>query len=56
MAATKKAIKNPVPTELDAEGKMKALATAMSQIERDFGAPKRPSVKLPNLRYFLKRR
>ncbi len=38
MAATKKAIKNAVPTELDAEGKKKALATAMSQIERDFGA------------------
>ncbi len=37
MAATKKA-KNPVPTDLDAEGKKKALATAMSQIERDFGA------------------
>ena len=38
MAATKKAIKSAVPTELDAEGKKKALATAMSQIERDFGA------------------
>ena len=37
MAVTKKATKNPVPTELDAEGKKKALATAMSQIERDFG-------------------
>ena len=37
MAATKK-VKIPVPTELDAEGKKKALATAMSQIERDFGA------------------
>lgn len=37
MAATKKT-KNPVPTDLDAEGKKKALATAMSQIERDFGA------------------
>ena len=37
MAATKK-IKSPVPAELDAEGKKKALATAISQIERDFGA------------------
>jgi recombination protein RecA len=37
MAATKK-MKLAVPTELDAEGKKKALATAMSQIERDFGA------------------
>ena len=37
MAVTKKATKNPVPTELDADGKKKALATAMSQIERDFG-------------------
>ena len=36
MAATKKS-KAPVPTDLDAEGKKKALATAMSQIERDFG-------------------
>ena len=36
MAATKKT-KAPVPIELDAEGKKKALATAMSQIERDFG-------------------
>ena len=37
MAATKKT-KAPVPTDLDAVGKKKALATAMSQIERDFGA------------------
>ena len=37
MATTKKA-KAPVPTDLDAAGKKKALATAMSQIERDFGA------------------
>ena len=37
MAATKK-LKSLVPTDLDAEGKKKALATAMSQIERDFGA------------------
>ena len=37
MAATKKT-KIPVPTDLDADGKKKALATAMSQIERDFGA------------------
>ena len=37
MAATKKT-KAPVPTDLDAAGKKKALATAMSQIERDFGA------------------
>ncbi len=37
MAATKKT-KAPVPTDLDAEGKKKALATAMSQIEREFGA------------------
>ena len=37
MAVTKKATKNPVPAELDADGKKKALATAMSQIERDFG-------------------
>ena len=38
MAVTKKATKTAVPTELAAEGKKKALATAMSQIERDFGA------------------
>ena len=38
MAVSKKASKSPVPTDLDAEGKKKALATAMSQIERDFGA------------------
>ena len=38
MAVAKKAGKSPVPTDLDAEGKKKALATAMSQIERDFGA------------------
>ena len=31
-------MKAPVPTDLDADGKKKALATAMSQIERDFGA------------------
>ena len=37
MAVTKK-MKSAVPTDLDAEGKKKALATAMSQIERDFGA------------------
>lgn len=37
MATTKKT-KAPVPTELDEAGKKKALATAMSQIERDFGA------------------
>lgn len=37
MAANKKS-KPPVPTNLDDEGKKKALATAMSQIERDFGA------------------
>ena len=36
MAATKKT-KAPVPTTLDADGKKKALETAMSQIERDFG-------------------
>lgn len=36
MAATKK-MKNPVPVDLDVDGKKKALATAMSQIERDFG-------------------
>ncbi len=38
MATTTKKSKSPVPTDLDAEGKKKALATAMSQIERDFGA------------------
>ena len=37
MATTKKA-KLPVPTDLDADGKKQALATAMKQIERDFGA------------------
>lgn len=37
MATAKKA-KVAVPTELDAEGKKQALKTAMSQIERDFGA------------------
>lgn len=37
MAANKKT-KPPVPTDLDAEGKKKALATALSQIERTFGA------------------
>ena len=37
MASTKKA-KLPVPTALDADGKKQALATAMKQIERDFGA------------------
>ncbi len=37
MAATKKA-KNPVPVNLDADGRRQALKTAMSQIERDFGA------------------
>lgn len=37
MAITKKT-KLAVPTDLDADGKKKALATAMSQIERDFGA------------------
>ncbi len=36
MAATKK-MKGPVQIDLDADGKKKALATAMSQIERDFG-------------------
>ena len=36
MAATKK-MKSPVPVDLDTDGKKKALATAMSQIERDFG-------------------
>lgn len=37
MAATKK-VKSPVPVDLDADGKKQALATAMKQIERDFGA------------------
>ena len=37
MSVTKK-MKSSVPTDLDADGKKKALATAMSQIERDFGA------------------
>lgn len=37
MAATKKK-KIPVPVDLDADGKRAALKTAMSQIERDFGA------------------
>ena len=37
MASTKKS-KLPVPTDLDADGKKQALATAMKQIERDFGA------------------
>ena len=36
--ATAKKGKAPVPGALDAEGKKQALATAMSQIERDFGA------------------
>ena len=36
--ATQKKVKKAVPTNLDAEGKKQALATAMSQIERDFGA------------------
>lgn len=36
--ATAKKTKGAVPTELDAEGKKQALKTAMSQIERDFGA------------------
>ncbi len=38
MATTKKATKNAVPVNLDAEGKKQALATALSQIERNFGA------------------
>ena len=38
MASTKKATKNAVPVNLDAEGKKQALATALSQIERNFGA------------------
>ena len=37
MASNKKS-KPPVPTDLDAEGKKKALATALTQIERTFGA------------------
>ena len=37
MATAKKA-KSGVPTQLDEAGKKQALATAMSQIERDFGA------------------
>ncbi len=37
MAASKKT-KAPVPVKLDEAGKKQALATAMSQIERDFGA------------------
>ena len=36
--ATAKKGKLPVPTDLDADGKKQALATAMKQIERDFGA------------------
>ena len=36
--ATPKKTKAPVPTNLDAEGKKSALATALKQIERDFGA------------------
>ena len=36
--ATAKKSKNPVPMNLDEAGKKQALATAMSQIERDFGA------------------
>ncbi len=38
MATQKKATKPAVPVKLDEEGKKQALATAMSQIERDFGA------------------
>ena len=38
MASTKKAPKTAVPVNLDAEGKKQALATALSQIERNFGA------------------
>ena len=37
MATAKKA-KTSVPAKLDDAGKKQALATAMSQIERDFGA------------------
>ena len=36
--ATAKKTKSPVPQNLDAAGKKEALATAMKQIERDFGA------------------
>jgi len=36
--ATSKKIKAAVPVNLDADGKKQALATAMSQIERNFGA------------------
>ena len=36
--ATAKKQKSTVPVKLDADGKKQALATAMSQIERDFGA------------------
>ena len=36
--ATAKKTKSPVPMNLDEAGKKQALATAMSQIERDFGA------------------
>lgn len=36
--ATAKKTKLPVPTDLDSDGKKQALATAMKQIERDFGA------------------
>ena len=36
--ASKKKKKPPVPTNLDEEGKKKALETAISQIERSFGA------------------
>ena len=38
MASSKKASKTPVPVNLDAEGKKQALATALTQIERNFGA------------------
>ena len=37
MAATKKANKSAVPVNLDAEGRRQALATALTQIERNFG-------------------
>ena len=37
MAATKKT-KSAVPAGLDAQGKQQALKTALTQIERDFGA------------------
>ena len=36
--ATAKKQKTSVPVKLDADGRKQALATAMSQIERDFGA------------------